>query len=45
MKENNLQNSNYLAMLALVTPMIPVLAYTTYKLALEVWCIAYGFIY
>jgi hypothetical protein len=45
MKENNLQNSNVLATFALVTPMIPVLAYATYKLALEVWCIAYGLIY
>jgi hypothetical protein len=45
MKENNLQNSNYLATFALVTPMIPVLAYAVYKLALEVWCIAYGLIY
>jgi|688.fasta_scaffold02113_43 hypothetical protein len=45
MKENILQNSNVLATFALVTPMIPILAYATYKLALEVWCIAYGFIY
>lgn len=45
MKENNLQNSNVLATLALVTPMIPILAFAAYKLALEIWCIAYGFIY
>jgi hypothetical protein len=45
MKENILHNSNVLAAFALVTPMIPILAYATYKLVLEVWCIAYGLIY
>lgn len=45
MNENNLTNSKYLATLALVTPMIPVLAFLAYKLALEIWCIAYGLIY
>ncbi len=45
MKENILHNEKILATFALVTPMIPVLAYAIYRLALEVWCIAYGFIY
>jgi hypothetical protein len=45
MKENILHNEKILATFALVTPMIPVLAYATYRLALEVWCIAYGLIY
>ncbi len=45
MKENILQNQKFLATAVLVTPMIPVLAFLAYKLALEVWCIAYGLIY
>jgi hypothetical protein len=45
MKENILQNPKLLATLALVTPLIPVLAYASYRLVLEVWCIAYGLIY
>lgn len=45
MTENILQNPKILATVALVTPMIPVLAYAAYRLALEVWCIAYGLIY
>lgn len=45
MKENILYNSNFLGALALVTPMIPILAYAAYRLALEIWCIAYGLIY
>ena len=45
MKENILENQKFLATAVLVTPLIPVLAYVTYKLALELWCIAYGLIY
>lgn len=45
MKESILQNQKFLATAVLVTPLIPVLAYVTYRLALEVWCIAYGLIY
>lgn len=45
MKENILENQKFLATAVLVTPLIPVLAYATYRLALEVWCIAYGLIY
>lgn len=45
MKESILQNQKFLATVALVTPMIPVLAFLTYRLALEIWCIAYGLIY
>jgi hypothetical protein len=30
---------------AAVVMLVPALAYVTYKLALEVWCIAYGLIY
>lgn len=28
-----------------MTPIITTLAYASYKLALELWCIAYGLIY
>jgi hypothetical protein len=45
MKENILYNQKFLATAVLVTPLIPVIAYATYRLALEVWCIAYGLIY
>lgn len=34
-----------LATLFLLTPVIATLAFATYKLALEIWCIAYGLIY
>ena len=36
---------DYLAVAVLMTPIITTLAYVSYKLALEVWCIAYGLIY
>jgi hypothetical protein len=36
---------DYLAVLFLMTPVIAVTAFAAYKLALEVWCIAYGLIY
>jgi len=29
----------------LLTPVISILAFASYKLALELWCIAYGLIY
>jgi hypothetical protein len=45
MKENILYNQKFLATAVLVTPLIPVIAYAAYRLALEVWCIAYGLIY
>lgn len=45
MTENILQNQKFLATAVLITPLIPVIAYATYRLALEVWCIAYGLIY
>lgn len=45
MTDNILQNQKFLATAVLVTPLIPVIAYVTYKLALELWCIAYGLIY
>lgn len=34
-----------LTLALLATPLISALAYVSYKLALEVWCIAYGLIY
>jgi hypothetical protein len=45
MKESILHNQKFLATAVLVTPLIPVIAYAAYRLALEVWCIAYGLIY
>lgn len=45
MKESILQNQKFLATAVLVTPLLPVIAYVTYRLVLEVWCIAYGLIY
>jgi hypothetical protein len=36
---------DYLAGLVALIPVISILAFATYKLALEVWCIAYGLIY
>lgn len=36
---------DWLATMFLMTPVIATLAFATYKLALEVWCIAYGLIY
>lgn len=36
---------DWVATLFLMTPVIATLAFATYKLALEIWCIAYGLIY
>jgi len=36
---------DWLGTLVLMTPVISILAFATYKLALEVWCIIYGLIY
>ena len=35
----------YAMLFLMLTPVITTLAYATYKIALEVWCIAYGLIY
>lgn len=35
----------YAMLFFMLTPVITTLAYATYKLALEIWCIAYGLIY
>lgn len=40
-----IMKKDYLAGFVAATPLIVILAYATYKLALEVWCIAYGLIY
>ena len=37
--------TEYAMLFFMLTPVITTLAYATYKLALEVWCIAYGLIY
>ena len=37
--------TDYMKVFLLMTPIITTLAFATYKLALEVWCIAYGLIY
>lgn len=44
MKEN-VTKIDYLTVFFLATPVIATLAFATYKLALEVWCIVYGLIY
>lgn len=44
MKES-VKKIDYLAAFLVATPLIATLAFATYKLALEVWCIAYGLIY
>jgi hypothetical protein len=36
---------DWLGTLFLVTPVITLVAFAAYKIALEVWCIAYGLIY
>jgi hypothetical protein len=36
---------DWLGGLFLMTPVITLLAFATYKLALEIWCVAYGLIY
>jgi hypothetical protein len=40
-----IEKKDYLAGFVLLAPVIGILAFATYKLALEVWCIAYGLIY
>lgn len=40
-----INTKDWLATAFLMTPVIATLAFATYKLALEVWCIAYGLIY
>lgn len=35
----------YAMLFFMLTPVITTLTYATYKLALEIWCIAYGLIY
>ena len=40
-----IEKKDYLAGFVVMTPIIGGLAFATYKLALEVWCIAYGLIY
>ena len=44
MKEN-IKNIDYLAAFLIATPLIATLSFVTYKIALELWCIAYGLIY
>lgn len=44
MKEN-IEKLDYLAAFLVATPLIATVAFVLYKLALEVWCIAYGLIY
>lgn len=44
MKEN-VKKIDYMAAFIVATPLIATLAFVTYKLALEIWCIAYGLIY
>ena len=43
MKEITLKD--WLAMMFLMSPIVASLAFVTYKLALEVWCMVYGLIY
>jgi hypothetical protein len=40
-----IMKKDYLARFVALIPIIGILAFATYKLALEVWCIAYGLIY
>ena len=42
---NSIAKKDYLVVGLMLTPVVTTLAYATYKLALEVWCIAYGLIY
>lgn len=44
MKER-VEKFDYLAVFILAFPLVATLAFLTYKLALELWCIAYGLIY
>lgn len=43
--KTHIEKIDYLAVFLLATPLIATLAFATYKLALEIWCIAYGLIY
>lgn len=43
MKEITIKD--YLGAMVLMTPIIMSLAFVTYKLALEIWCMVYGLIY
>jgi len=44
MKER-VEKIDYLAAFLVSMPLLATLAFVTYKLALEIWCIAYGLIY
>ena len=47
-RENDMKaitKTEYAMLFFMLTPVITTLAYATYKLALEIWCIAYGLIY
>ena len=43
--KNSVKQVDYLAAFVVSFPLISMVAFLTYKLALEVWCIAYGLIY
>ena len=43
--KNSEKQVDYLAAFVVSFPLIAMVAFLTYKLALEVWCIAYGLIY
>jgi len=45
MTMRTMTKKDWLASFVLMIPIITTLAYASYKLALEVWCIAYGLIY
>jgi hypothetical protein len=41
----NITLKDWLGTLFLMTPVITLFAFAAYKIALEIWCIAYGLIY
>lgn len=43
--KNSTDKIDYMAAFIVATPLISMLAFVAYKLALEVWCIVYGLIY
>jgi hypothetical protein len=43
--KNSVKQVDYLAAFVVSFPLIAMLAFLTYKLVLEVWCIAYGLVY
>lgn len=45
MTMRTMTKKDWLASFMLMIPIITTLAYASYKLALEIWCIAYGLIY